>query len=216
MGLDDFYRDSRLHIMELAAGLPNEASDTPVPACPGWSVHDMVGHLVGIIEDAFAGTLTVPPPPSETAVQVERWQSRSLAEAFEQWDRLGPEFENVVEATDTWLAAADIAQHEHDVRGALGLPDRRDCAAMRAITDRMLQEFHPPTPLSIELEDTRVQIGDWQPGGLVLRTTRWEAFRWRAGRRSRAQLAAMDWSGEPGDVLDHLGFFGPSPLDIIE
>jgi hypothetical protein len=36
------------------------------------------------------------------------------------------------------------------------------------------------------------------------------------GRRSRAQLAALDWSGDPSPVLDHLTFFGPSAADIIE
>ena len=36
------------------------------------------------------------------------------------------------------------------------------------------------------------------------------------GRRSRAQLAGLDWSGDPAPVLDHLVVFGPSPLDIAE
>jgi len=51
---------------------------------------------------------------------------------------------------------------------------------------------------------------------LGLRTTRFEAFRWRMGRRSRDQLAALDWSGDPAPVLDHLVVFGPARTDIIE
>lgn len=51
---------------------------------------------------------------------------------------------------------------------------------------------------------------------LALSTTRFEAFRWRLGRRSRAQLATLAWSGNPAPVLDHLTIFGPSPHDIAE
>jgi hypothetical protein len=50
----------------------------------------------------------------------------------------------------------------------------------------------------------------------VLRTTSWEAFRWRLGRRSRAQLAAMDWSADPSEFLDQLCIFGPATVDVIE
>jgi hypothetical protein len=51
---------------------------------------------------------------------------------------------------------------------------------------------------------------------VVLTTSVFELFRWRMGRRSRAQMAAMDWSGDPAPFLDHLAVFGPSPLDIVE
>jgi hypothetical protein len=51
---------------------------------------------------------------------------------------------------------------------------------------------------------------------LGLATCRFEAFRWRMGRRSRAQLATLDWTGDPAPVLDHLMIFGPSPVGIIE
>jgi hypothetical protein len=36
------------------------------------------------------------------------------------------------------------------------------------------------------------------------------------GRRSRGQLAALDWSGDPSPVLDHLVVFGPAMADIAE
>ncbi len=34
--------------------------------------------------------------------------------------------------------------------------------------------------------------------------------------RSRAQLAGLDWAGDPSPVLGHLVVFGPSPADITE
>jgi hypothetical protein len=45
------------------------------------------------------------------------------------------------------------------------------------------------------VEGTRFQVGP--DGELELATTWYEAFRWRMGRRSRDQLAALAWSGDP-------------------
>jgi hypothetical protein len=36
------------------------------------------------------------------------------------------------------------------------------------------------------------------------------------GRRSGAQLAALDWSADPAPVIDHLAVFGPAAHDIVE
>lgn len=52
---------------------------------------------------------------------------------------------------------------------------------------------------------------------MIVRTGRYRcqrAGRWRMGRRSRAQLTAMDWSGGPSPVLGHLTVFGPAASDI--
>lgn len=51
---------------------------------------------------------------------------------------------------------------------------------------------------------------------LGLATTRFEALRWRMGRRSRAQLAVLAWAGDPAPVLDHLVVFGPARHGIAE
>ena len=47
-------------------------------------------------------------------------------------------------------------------------------------------------------------------------TTACEAFRWRLGRRSRAQLRAMDRDADPLPFLDHLCLFGPTDHDLVE
>lgn len=66
------------------------------------------------------------------------------------------------------------------------------------------------------LQDTEYRSGPENGAEIHLRTTRFEALRWRTGRRSRAQLAAMDWSNDPTPVLDHLCMFGPAKTDIVE
>jgi hypothetical protein len=66
------YRETRQRLTALVAGLDEVELGAPVPACPGWSVADVIGHLAAIPEDALAGRLTGPPSEEETAAQVYR------------------------------------------------------------------------------------------------------------------------------------------------
>ena len=43
-----------------------------------------------------------------------------------------------------------------------------------------------------------------------------DLLRLRPGRRSAAQLAALDWSEDVGEDAAKMCLFGPSPLDIVE
>ena len=104
----------------------------------------------------------------------------------------------------------DVASHEQDIRGAIGRPGARDNAAIRRVTPMLLDWLAVPVRIGTEDGVT----GD--DAELALSTTRFEAFRWRMGRRSQAQLAAMAWSADPAPVLADLTVFGPSPTDIIE
>jgi len=158
------YRETRERLTALVAGLDEVELGAPVPACPGWSVADVIGHLAAIPEDALAGRLTGPPSEEETAAQVNRFRGRPMTQTLAGWTDLAPRF----------------------VR------------------------------LRVAVEGTRIRVGPDGEPVLGLTTTWYEAFRWRMGRRSRDQLAALDWSGDPGPVLDHLVIFGPARADIIE
>ncbi|MGZ4567789.1 MAG: hypothetical protein ACXVFZ_13440 [Blastococcus sp.] len=82
----------------------------------------------------------------------------------------------------------------------------------------LLRGLRVPRPLVVRTEHTEVTVGPDASGEepVVLRTTTFEAFRWRLGRRSRGQLAALDWSGDPEPYLDHLCVFGPAEVDVVE
>jgi hypothetical protein len=110
----------------------------------------------------------------------------------------------------------DVATHEHDIRGAIGAPGARETDVVRLGSDRLLAWMQPPVALRVEVEDEVYDLGPEEEPALVLRTERFAALRWRMGRRSRAQLAGLDWTGDPTPVLDHLVVFGPSPADITE
>ena len=218
--LSALYGQTQTRVVAMVVELDVSQLEAPVPACPGWRVHDVVGHMVAVGEDVLEGRLTGPPSDEQTAAQVARYADRPMAELLSRWGELTPQFGEAIDAFDVWPAVLDVATHEQDIRGALGAPGARETEVVRLGSDRLLTWMQPPVPFRVEVEDETYDLGpDGGAAGdttIVLRTGRFEALRWRMGRRSRSQLAGLDWGGDPAPVLDHLVVFGPSPLDIAE
>ena len=216
--LAGLYRDTRERLAGLLGSLGADDLAAPVPACPGWSVHDVAAHLTAVADDALAGRLTGPPSDEQTAEQVARFRDSPVDRMLETWTDLSPRFEEMIAAFDVWPAVLDVATHEQDIRGALGRPGSRDAEVVRVGAERLINSMQPPAPVTLRVEDGEFRVGPDAEDvpALTLDTTRFEAFRWRLGRRSRAQLAALRWSADPSPVLDHLVVFGPSPEDIHE
>lgn len=214
--LGRLYLDTHGRLAALLAGLDAAALATPVPACPAWSVHDVFAHLLAVTEDVLAGRLTGPPGEEQTAAQVARFAGHDVGGMLAAWAQTAPRFAEVVGRFAVWPVVIDIASHEQDIRGAIGRPGARDTEVVRLCADALLSGLDLPSPVRVVVEDGEYRAGPGQGDALGLATTRFEALRWRMGRRSRAQLAALDWSGDPAPVLDHLVVFGPAGQDIIE
>jgi len=210
------YRDTRERLILLLSELDGAALATRVPACPAWSVREVVAHLTAVSQDVLAGRLTRIPAERETAAQVARFKDHDLAGILAAWDEVAPQFERLVGTIGAWPAVIDIASHEHDIRGAAGRPGARDAEVVWQSAGWLLTRLRPPVPLRVVVEDAEFRAGPDNGTELRLTTSRFEAFRWRMGRRSRAQLAGLDWSGDPAPLLDHLTIFGPAARDIIE
>jgi len=214
--LSQLYGQTQARVVALVTQLDGQQVEAPVPACPGWHVRDVVAHLTAVSEDVLEGRLTGPPSDEQTAAQVARFRDRPLSEVLARWDELGPQFGEAIDGFAVWPAVLDVATHEHDIRGAIGEPGARDSEVVRLGADRLLTWMQPPVALRVTVEDETFDLGPEGEAVIVLRTDRFEAFRWRMGRRSRAQLANLDWTGDPAPVLGHLVVFGPAPADIDE
>ncbi|BCI51933.1 hypothetical protein NIIDNTM18_12110 [Mycolicibacterium litorale] len=211
------YRECQERTAQVVSGLDEVGWGTAVPTCPGWSVRDVVAHLVAVAQEWCDGRLAGVPTDEHTAAQVARFRDVGTADLLAAWQeataRLGES------ATRRGLVApvGDVVSHEHDIRGALGRPGARDSAAVRYVCDQLLDMLEPPVALRVIVEDGEHRSGPTlHDHELRLRTSRFDVLRWRTGRRSRRQLAAMDWSGDPGPVLDTLCLFGPAATDIVE
>lgn len=197
--LGEIYAENRIRVGKLVLGLSDAQLATMLPTCPEWNVRDVVGHMVGLLDDVLVKRFEGAGTPEWTAAQVAATRDLELAAAIELWDeRAQPveaDFEAVAEVFAPRLVS-DIWNHEQDIRGALHLPAaHRDSDAIApALAGHM-------DPL----------------GGRVEVASPAELLRVFLGRRSRAQVAALDW-----DVPDRAAYvaafprFGPAEHDIHE
>ena len=131
MALDDLgtiYRDARLDLVSFLATCEPDDFAVAVPATPGWTVKDVVAHMVGIVDDAMNGRLTGPPSDEQTAGQVAVFADASFVDVLAAWDATAPAFQEALTALGLSFSAAamDVVSHHHDIRGALGRPGARD------------------------------------------------------------------------------------------
>jgi uncharacterized protein (TIGR03083 family) len=214
--IGEHYRASRGRLTDLLTGAGEADWARAVPACPGWDVHDVVAHLVTVVDDALAGRLLGPPTPDQTADQVARCCDVPGPALLAQWAEQAPAFEQAVTDLGIWPAAFDVGSHEQDVRGALDRPGARDCELVRTGARMLIEELDGRIAVEAHLDGEVVRAeGD----GPVhrLRTSPFEVFRFRFGRRTRAQVAALDWSPVPSDaMLDALFIFGPAADPVEE
>ena len=198
----------------LLNGLPADVA-RPVPACPGWDVHDVVAHLVGVVEDALAGRLSGPPAPEQTAAQVARSRQTSLAELLDTWAAIADDFEAVVGELQIWPAAVDVVTHDLDVRAAIGHRGGRDAPEVRTVAEQLVADRRTVPPLCFDLGDVELVTVGGAPEHRV-RTSAFEITRICLGRRSVAQVLAMDWSPPVPAAPDGLFVFGPRPSALCE
>jgi hypothetical protein len=116
--LDVMYRSARQRFVEAVRALDDEQLQTPVPATPGWTLHDLLAHLVGIAADMSCGPLDGAPGDEWTARHVKERRHRSVGELVTEWELLGPTVESslVKVRVDAPNLAADVVVHEGDMR----------------------------------------------------------------------------------------------------
>ncbi|WP_017611209.1 maleylpyruvate isomerase N-terminal domain-containing protein [Nocardiopsis xinjiangensis] len=214
------YANAQNRLFDLAAELTGEQADTPVPALPEWTVAETYAHLSGICADVLGGTLTPPATDTVTARQVAERAHLELGEICQEWKDATPAFLDLLstqQRTRYRLPVVDIWHHENDLRGALGLaPQAEDVEQLADFTIGGLAK-----QWSSELPSVRVAATDrdrtWDLGeggdlhwsGPVL-----ELARAVLGRRSRAQMVAMEWDGDPARVLEYLAVMPISERDL--
>jgi uncharacterized protein (TIGR03083 family) len=214
--LGEHYERARVRITELVRPLTPDQAATPVQACPGWSVHDVLAHLVGLVEDAIAGRLKGIPTEEQTDVQVERHRVSSIESMLATWAELSPFFSPVIRDTSIWPAVLDACSHEHDMRTALNQPGDRELDTIRLGAVRLLRSIDVGAKVTTTLDDGTVVTAGAGETAYELSITAFEAFRFRLGRRSRNQVAGLGWTPDPTSILDRVCVFGPAAMDFIE
>jgi len=220
--LGGWYDEARQRIGELVGGASAAQLATPVVACPGWTVHDVIAHVTGIVDDATSGNMDGAPGESWTAAQVARGRATPVPKLLARWDAQAPGFAASVFESDSPLsfaAAADLHSHEQDLRAALARPGARQHPAIawfaHAAAERRIGAV---TDKGIALRihvDGAVGVGEHDAAN-VLHTSPFEFFRLVFGRRSATQISALVHGPDAAVVPDALVIFGPAKADVDE
>lgn len=217
------YRAAHERLASFAFGLSAEQADTSVPGTPGWSVHDVLAHLAAIPTDGLAGRISGVPSDEQTATQVAERKDRDIAQLLDEWS---PNVPAMCDGAQAGLVppnlAVDVLTHEQDIRGALGAPPALSAEELRFCTNLyafgcgygLKQAGVPPLAISATDTDFAFTAGVGEPAASV-RAAEFEFFRAFAGRRSRRQVEAYDWDGDPAPYLDRFNVFGALPEDDV-
>jgi hypothetical protein len=174
------YRKTRLRVMNLVAGLTDPELDIGTPACPAWTVRDIVARLTAIPEDAASGRLKGIPTDEFTAGQVARLGGLPVAEVLARW------------------AALQLTSKRQSRLTRCGQRSSTSPVMSRTSGERV------PLPVRIRTEDGEYLAGSGtaEIGELTLTTSRFEAFR-RSGRpwRDRVSIAGRSWHGAQRRLL---------------
>ena len=221
----ELYADVRVRISDLVRDLPEERAKTPVPGCPGWTVHDVVAHATGVVADVNAGHLDGAATDAWTGAQVAARRDRPLAGVLDEWSEQAATFEPKLDEYPKAISRTlliDLVTHEHDIRGALWTPGGTDTEAYELARKgyavglaKALDEKGLPG-LRLEAPDWQFDAGSNEPRATVRAEDSFELFRALAGRRGLSQVLKYDWSTDPETYLPVLNHFGPVPEGDID
>ncbi len=192
---DDLYRAVRARMSSL---LRDAEGGLPVPACPAWTVRQLLAHVVGGAADVVAGRLEGVATDPWTEAQVQARADRTIEDLLTEWDDVAPRLLDALEPFGgvPGQLVFDVVTHEHDLRHALGASGGRDAASIDAALGWVGRAWasaapHGPATLRLDTGDHHFDLGDGEPIAVVTLTA-FDALRALAGRRSAAQLVAYD------------------------
>ncbi len=222
--LGETYRGAREAVAELVRTLSPEQLHTQVPACPGWSVHDVISHLTGVATDKVNGQLRDGGDEEQAAPQVVARAETPTAVVLREWERSASQFEVVLSRSGVsdLTPVFDVVVHEHDIRGALGLPENRGgeligLAVERAARVLLSKVESAGLETVVIVDEAESVIAGNGHAPVTIRMSPFEFFRAAFGRRSRAQIERrIHGTNEPGAYVPLLCLSPPPEADIIE
>jgi uncharacterized protein (TIGR03083 family) len=217
--LDTAYRQTRRRICELTSELSDDQLRVPVPATPGWTVHELLAHLVGGAADVATSRVDAAGSHQWTHQHVQERRDCSIEALVAEWERVGPAVENSLSqprVTGPNLAA-DAICHEADLHEALEL-GRVEREHWQLFLDAMMRHLRGRLRHSTTLQINDDQGQQWICGSgepaTTVRADGYELLRATFSRRSRGQIAAWNWAPAPmSQMIEHFGFFGPRDDD---
>jgi uncharacterized protein (TIGR03083 family) len=191
-------------IRERVTGLVRDAApamlDAPSPATPGWSVRDVLAHLVGVTNDIVNGRMEGIATDAWTQAQVDPRHDTSVDALLAEWGEFGPQFEAMLAAAPAEIsgqALLDGASHEQDLRHALGAPGARDSDAVAIGWTWMagLRTRGNLPAICFITENDTATFGAGEPI-VTVEASCFELMRASTGRRTAHEIELYGWQPE--------------------
>ena len=229
---NQLYLDSQRRVADLISPLSAAELDRLTPACPRWSVRDVLAHLADSsaafpdssapIADSSVFALSAAAFAACAADQLPGAgadASRTVAELLASWQRHLPEITQIPLSSQSWLPILHEAlSHEADIRGAIGaprLPADVLAAAWPLLTDSIERRLAPLGTVLLSLDEQLIMVGNGSPD-VEVAATQFDFWRAWFGRRSRAQIAGWVRAGDPAGFAELLPVLPPRDTDLIE
>jgi uncharacterized protein (TIGR03083 family) len=222
------YQRGQARIVGFMAGRDPEI---PVPATPDWTALDVLRHLTGVsvdisnlVFDGFAGN-------EWTERQVRSRSDMTLDDVIAEWDGIVGSAAVVLDTLDDLglpdaipsalgmssvaaipaMVIGDVLHHEFDLRNAYADRDGRDLLDIQFSAAGHVKSLRGAFD-ALGLPTIRVEATDsgmgWDVGYgdpvAVLSASSFELMRSIGGRRTKGEMRAMGWTGDPEPFLDHM------------
>lgn len=202
-----------------------------VPATPEWSALDVLRHLTGVSFDVLHRNFDGFASDEWTAEHLILRGHMSVDEVVTEWnDIIGPAslILDRVESLDLpsalpsaagvispkaipAMAIGDLLHHEFDLRNAYGDTEGRGSLDVQFSAAGHVKSIRGNFSTN-DLPTIRVEASDsgmgWDIGRdepvAVLTASSFELMRAIGGRRTRGEMAALGWEGDPEPFLDHM------------
>lgn len=222
--MSEAYAGGRGRIEDLVRSLDEATLAKKVPACPEWTIKELVAHLTGVASDSLGANVSDLGKPDWTQSQVEARRDRSVEEILEEWKEIAGQLEPALDDLHPTLASAligDLTTHEHDLKGAVGNTDARDGDAVVISASfyarnfgKRLKDAALPTVI-VEAGEHRWTAGRDEPTGSV-RAPLFEMLRGLTGRRTTDEVKGFDWTIDAAPYLDVFSMYPVAQKSLNE
>ena len=219
------YADARSKAIDIFRSLSEAEADAPVPLNPAWRLVDVAAHVCGIVDDVLHGNVDGLGTDAWTAAQVDKRVGLSVATICDEWEGYSERVDEMVAGNPFFgvRITGDLIIHIHDVQHALGLKVDQGDMATRAAADRYAPSLQERAMEQMQLgialtltDGDRYAEPEGATSTIGLRCSSYDFLRSVTGRRSRRQVAALDWDGDPTALLDGAwNTYGPMPDDDV-
>ncbi len=200
-------------VVELVEGLDAGAAAQRVPACPDWTVRDLLSHVIGLGVDVLAGDEPDDHNEAWTQRQVQARRGDDVATLVAEWQGItGPMRAYLRDVSPRPLN--DLLIHEQDLRGALGVSGSQDTDGLAAVRERMLARFARKVEglpvIVLDGESWSWRSGEGEPS-VVVRASTFDVTRALTARRSKQQIRSWTVKGDIEPYLPAFATLGSLP-----